>query len=101
MQKIYSTIFVIAISIIFFNQTVTANTPGLEYTVEAFNWDSGSYDVVGVQTETFNTDQLFPIFAEDHVSSSCDLRTRVGSRRVGFTILFPWQIQVYHAVWTE
>ena len=80
-----------------------ANTPGLEYTVEAFNWNAGSYDVVGIQTESFNTDQVvqFAITPADHVDSGGDVRTRVGWRQVGFTILFPWQVNVDQVVWTQ
>ena len=80
-----------------------ANTPGLAYTVEAFNWNAGSYDVVGIQTESFNTDQVvqFAITPADHVDSGGDVRTRVGWRRAGFTLLFPWQVNVDQVVWTQ
>ena len=78
----------------------TAGTPGLEYTVEAFNWVTNSYDIVGIQTETFNSDQIqqYPI-VDDHVSDDCDLRTRIGWRQVGFTINFPWVVSVDQVVW--
>lgn len=81
----------------------SAGTPGLEYTAEAFNWASGTYDVVGVQAETFNTDQVvsFPIVGSDHIDASGNVRSRVGWRRIGFTINFPWQVNIDQAGWLQ
>lgn len=81
----------------------SAGTPGLEYTVEAFNWAAGMYDIVGTQTELFGTDQVvnFPIVPADHVDTNGDLRTRIGWRRAGFTINFPWEVNVDQVVWTQ
>lgn len=81
----------------------SAGTPGLEYTVEAFNFAAGMYDIVGTQTELFGTDQVvnFPIVPADHIDTNGDVRTRVGWRRAGFTINFPWQVNVDQVVWTE
>ena len=62
----------------------TAGTPGLEYTMEAFNWSNGSYDIVGTQSESFNNDQVvfFPINAADHIDFGGEVRSRVGWRQV-------------------
>ena len=81
----------------------SAGTPGLEYTVEAFNWAAGAYDIVGVQAELFNADQTVPfaITPDDHIDTNGDIRTRVGWRRVGFTINFPWQVNVDQVIWTQ
>ena len=81
----------------------TAGTPGIEYTVEAFNWVTGTYDVVGTQVEGFNVDQLqqFAITPADHVDTNGDLRSRVGWRQVGFVLNFPWQVRIDQAIWTQ
>ena len=81
----------------------SAGTPGLEYTVEAFNWAANGYDVLATQVELFNNDQVvdFAITPADHVDTNGDIRTRLGWRRVGFTITFPWQVNVDQVVWTQ
>ena len=80
-----------------------AGTPGLAYTVEAFNWAANDYDVIDVQNESFNTDQVvqFPIVPADHVDTGGEIRTRVGWRQVGFTINFPWEVRVDQVVWVQ
>ena len=77
-----------------------ANTPGLEYTAEMFNWTSTSYETVGVLAESFNQDSIetYSILPE-HVDGSGDVRTRVGWRAVGFTLVFPWQVRVDQIGW--
>lgn len=77
-----------------------ASTPNLEYTVEAFNWDTLSFDVVGVVAESFNVDQVIstPIVA-DHVDTNGAVRSRVGWRTAGFTINFPWVVRVDQVGW--
>ena len=81
----------------------SAGTPGLEYTVEAFNFVTNSYDVIGTQTETFNTDQVveFAVVADDHIDTNGDVQSRVGWRSVGFTINFPWVVNVDQTGWTQ
>ena len=81
----------------------SAGTPGLEYTVEAFNWAANGYDVLATQVELFNNDQVvdFAITPADHVDTNGDIRTRLGWRRVGFTINFPWQVNIDQVVWTR
>lgn len=81
----------------------SAGTPGLEYTAEAFNWANGAYDVVGTQVESFNTDQIvnFPVVAADHIDTDGAVRSRVGWRRIGFTINFPWQVNVDQVGWNQ
>ena len=81
----------------------SAGTPGLEYTVEAFNWGAGQFEEIGVQTEVFQNDQFieFPIVAADHIDAGGEVRTRVGWRRVGFTINFPWQVNIDQVGWNQ
>lgn len=80
-----------------------ANTPGLEYTVEAFNWANNAFDVIDTQAESFNTDQVatFPIVGADHVDVNGDVRSRIGWRQAGFTITFPWEVRVDQAGWNQ
>ena len=81
----------------------SAGTPGLEYTVEAFNWATGEFEEIGVQTELFNNDEVidFPIVAADHIDAGGEVRTRVGWRLVGFSINFPWQVNVDQVGWNQ
>ena len=82
----------------------SAGTPGLEYTAEAWNWNTHSYDVIGVQAEAFNTDQIveFNITPADHIDSTTNaVRGRVGWRKAGFTINFPWTANVDQCGWVQ
>ena len=78
-----------------------AGTPGLAYTVEAFNWNSNSFDVIDTRAETFNTDQVasFPIVPANHIDGAGNVRSRIGWRQTGFTINFPWEVRVDQFVW--
>ena len=80
----------------------TANTPGLTCTIEAWNWNSNSYEVVDMAGETFNSDtqKTYTINA-DHIDGNGDVRTRVGWRKTGFTLLFPWTVSVDLAGWDQ
>ena len=81
----------------------SAGTPGLTYTVEAFNWTSRQFEEIGTQAEGFNSDNVidFPIVAADHVDTGGQVRTRVGWRRTGFTINFPWEVNVDQVGWNQ
>ena len=81
----------------------SANTPGLASTVEAFNWSTSSYDVIGVTPESFNSDATneYEIDPEVHVDAGGEVRSRVGWRQVGFTLLFPWQVRVDQVAWVQ
>ena len=70
--------------------TSTAGTPGLEMTVEYSTDGGASYTVIDTAVETFNspTTEVF-----DLGGVSADV-VRVGWRRVGFTINFPWRVDV-------
>ena len=79
-----------------FSVESNAGTPGLTYTVEAFNWAANGYDEIGTQMEAFGTDQTatFTIVPADHVDGAGNVRARVGWRRTSFTINFPWEVRV-------
>ena len=77
-----------------------AGTPGLTYTVEAWNWANAGYEVIGEQLEQFNSDQIasFDLTAGS-VDSDGSVRTRVGWRQTGFTINFPWVVSIDQVTW--
>ena len=82
-----------------------ANTPSIELTTELFNFDTGAYEVVGVESESFNTDSVSMVDASGSVDrfvepSTGTVRSRVGWRVNGFVIVFPWTISVDHVGWT-
>lgn len=78
-----------------------ANTPGLSYQAELFNWNTGLFEVVGNSVETFNNDtvSVFSGSVAAHVDPSGAVRARVGWQRTGFTILFPWIVEIDHVCW--
>ncbi len=81
-----------------------AGTPGLTGTLEAWNWSTGSYDVVDVSDAGFNSDVTvtadLTAGISDYVQSgTAAVRTRVGWRKTGFTINYPWEIRVDQLVW--
>lgn len=81
----------------------SAGTPGLAYTVEAFNWATEAFEEIGTQAEAFNVDGVFdfPVVAADHIDAGGEVRARVGWRRTGFTINFPWQVNIDQVGWNE
>ena len=81
----------------------TAGTPGLTYTVEAFNWSSGLFEEIAVMGETFNNElvETFDIVPADHIDVGGEVRGRVGWRQTGFTINFPWVIRVDQTGWNQ
>lgn len=80
-----------------------AGTPGLTYRVEAFNFNTNSFDPIGTQAEGFNTDAVveFNIVAADHIDASGDVQGRVGWRQTGFTLNFPWEVRVDQVGWNQ
>ena len=75
------------------------NTPGLDYTIELFNFDTSSYEVMGQELGPFNVDTVFGINASGDLNRFTEdgtgvVRSRVGWRRVGFTLVFPWQVNI-------
>ena len=63
-----------------FSVESTAGTPGLTYTVEAFNWAND---------------------AADHIDVGGEVRGRVGWRQTGFIINFPWRVNVNQTGWNQ
>ena len=82
----------------------TGNTPGLEYIVEAFNWTTSQFEIVGTAPETFNSDSIseFLIAPEDHIEPGTgNVSCQIGWRAAGFTLLFPWQVDVDRVGWVQ
>ena len=82
----------------------SANTPGITQTVEAFDWTTGNYSVIGSVATSFNTDTFQTIDISGSVnqfveSGTSAVRTRIGWRQTGFTILFPWTICLDQTSW--
>jgi hypothetical protein len=81
-----------------------AGTPGLTHTLEAWNWTSLAYDVVNIADASFNSDTVVTVDLSSGISdyarpSSGSVRTRVGWRKTGFTINYPWEVRVDQIVW--
>ncbi len=81
----------------------SANTVGLEVTVSFWNYNTNSWDVVGTDTQSLNTDTIrtFAGVPADHVQPvTGEVRTRYEVRVVSFIFLFPWLDCVDHVFWT-
>ncbi len=82
----------------------TAGTPGLTHTLEAWNWTSAVYDVVDVSTASFNDDVVVTVSLSSAISDYAQaetgaVRTRVGWRKTGFTINYPWEVRLDQMAW--
>ena len=82
-----------------------AGTPGLTGTFEAWNWNSSAYEVIDVSTASFNSDTVVTVDISSGISNyvqpgSGAVRSRIGWRRTGFTINFPWEVRLDQMVWT-
>ena len=81
----------------------SANTVGLELTISFWNYNTNSWDVVGVEEQTFAADTVrtFAGTPADHVEPGTgEVRTRYEVRQVSFIFLFPWLDCVDHVFWT-
>lgn len=93
------------ISVLFANIESSVNTPGLTQTIEMFDWLAGEYSVVDSRDASFNIDMVFSIDVSNTVTDFIrtgvnSVRTRVGWRRTGFTILFPWEVRIDQVTWS-
>lgn len=80
------------------NYESSANTPGLEQTLELMNWNTGEYEVLDVRALTLvDQQQDFDLDAGISDFIQRDTRriaARVQVRQTGFTILFPWSARI-------
>ncbi len=77
--------------------TSTAGTPGIGVRAECWNWSTSTYVQVGAQEdETFNvqTKHTFGPIDAACIDGSGNVRWRIGWRKKGFTINYPWLISV-------
>ena len=86
-----------------FSVESNAGTPGLSFTTEAFNWNTATFDVLGVEPASFNADSIvtYDVVPADHVNANNEVRSRVGWRQTGFTLNFPWQVNVDQVGWVQ
>ena len=82
----------------------SANTPGLTQTTEVYDWNSGAFVELGSEAASFNSDvvqsvDITPGISDFVESGSGNVRTRVGWRMTGFTLVFPWTVCVDHVAW--
>jgi hypothetical protein len=80
-----------------------ANTAGLTYTAEMWNWNTNSYEVVGTQNESSGSDSVetFAVDPSDHINGSGDVRARIGWRATGPLLLYPWTIKLDQLGWVQ
>ena len=77
-----------------------AGTPNLTYTVESWNWNTNIYDKLGTQVEQYNTDQVASFaLTNEHIDNNGKVRSRIGWRKTGFVLNFPWQVNIDQVVW--
>lgn len=80
-----------------------ANTPGLTKTVESFNWNTGQFEVIATAAESFNSDVVLTTDVSDNIENYVDslgnVLSRVGWRKTGFTLFFPWEVRVDNVTW--
>ena len=93
------------------SNTVRPNTigfgpAGLSMFVEVFNYATSSFEVLDTKSESFNTDSVctVPISGtlRDYVdaANANEIKSRVGWKVTGFTIIFPWRINIDDCRWT-
>ena len=82
-----------------------AGTPGLTATLEAWNWNDSVYEVVDVSPASFASDVVVSVDLTAGLSNYVQagtgaIRSRVGWRKTGFTIKFPWEVRIDQLIWT-
>lgn len=80
-----------------------ANTPGLFQSIEVFNFTAGVWEGLdGRPSQTVDgiVDLSMTGSLSRLVSETGEVRLSVNWRRVGFTILFPWEARVDHVQWS-
>ena len=85
----------------------TGTTAGVSAIIEAWNWTTSEFDQIGsidAPTGGSTGDEVFtfnlgPQAANFVQPSTQLLRSRVGWRQTGFTLTFPWTIQLDQVIW--
>ena len=74
--------------------------------VEVFNYATSSFEVLDTKSESFDTDSVctVPISGtlRDYVdaANANEIKSRVGWKVTGFTLIFPWRINIDDCRWT-
>ncbi len=81
-----------------------AGTPNLTVTIEVWNWTQAAYDVVDVSAASFNQDSIITVDLSLGISDYAQagtgaVRTRVGWRKTGLIINYPWEVRLDQLVW--
>ncbi len=84
----------------------SANTVGLQQTVEMFDWNTKQFVEIETVESSFNLDSvqtvdLTPGVADYVQSGTGAVRARIGYRRSGIVLLYPWTICIDRVVWIE
>ncbi len=77
-------------------------TPGLTCVIEFGNAKNYIlWDTVGRLDESYNIDTVhtFPGIVADHISSTGEVRCRIGWFKTGFTLNYPWEIRLDQFGW--
>ncbi len=77
-------------------------TVGLELTFSFWNYNTNSWDVVGMDTQSLNADTVrtFAGNPVEHVEPGTgEVMTRYEVRQIGPVVLFPWSDCVDQVLW--
>jgi hypothetical protein len=90
---------------LFMTLEANANTAGLFQTMEMYDWNTKTYDVIDVRAATINNDSVVLVditkSVADYVQSGTGrVRCRFGWRQQGIVFLYPWIVSVDQVVWT-
>lgn len=83
----------------------SANTIGLERVIELYNFDTSSFEVLSQEMVSFNEESVSTVCPSGDLSRFVESGTgaveaRVGWNRVGFTLIFPWRVDVDQISWS-
>jgi hypothetical protein len=74
----------------------------LTKTVDFWAYDVNQYEVVAVQAESFNTDQVLTIPVNSfNIGAGGEVRSRIGWRKTGITLNYPWEVRIDQVGWTQ
>lgn len=73
-----------------------ARTPGLTFFVEVWNPNLGWFEEIGFDNQSVNVDAIVELEIDPilHVDTNGAVRARIGWKKTGFTVAFPWQVEV-------
>jgi hypothetical protein len=83
----------------------SVNTVGISQTIEMFNWNSQQYELVDTHSASFNSDSVVTVDLTGNVTDYVEVGTgtvksRVGWKKSGLIILFPWTVCIDQVVWS-